>query len=424
MEKIRIKGFSVYQNGQDFIVGTTKISDLLKYTMFTERLVVDFDDDEKPIYSNTIQRKVDNSRANKIADFLINDETATFPTNIVLGIPLCAISEQHISDGLISLTFKEEVLREIERAKQGSSEYDIYVTIIDGQHRIRGVEIALERLRKNPSLTDNNGISYREKYERLLNMDIVISCFIDKSLEYQAMIFSTINRTQKRVSQDLVYSLFGLNENDSPYKTALAVSLALNGHPKSPFYRRIKLYGNDYDGTFIPPLSQSTMIKKIVSFISISSKEAENDRFKKRKQLSDDKCGVKPFRYYYAKDNDSMISDCMFFYFNSVRKYFPDLWEYDTTAKPNNVLQSTVGFEALMNLLKDILTREKITTFENTTFDDYIKSLSDLQLGDVNLFPMTTKGKKILYNSMFVKVFPDDSSVKEKNEELSKLRSA
>lgn len=131
---------------------------------------------------------------------------------------------------------------------------------------------------------------------------------MDKSLEYQAMIFSTINRTQKRVSQDLVYSLFGLTENDSPYKTALEVCLALNGHPKSPFYNRIKLYGNDYDGTFIPPLSQSTMIKRIVSFISVSSKEAENDRFRKRKELKG-YSGTKklPFREIYATDDDSSI---------------------------------------------------------------------------------------------------------------------
>ena len=52
--KIEIKGFPVYQNGQDFIIGTAKIQDLLKYTMFTERLVVDFDDNGKPVYSETI----------------------------------------------------------------------------------------------------------------------------------------------------------------------------------------------------------------------------------------------------------------------------------------------------------------------------------------------------------------------------------
>ena len=421
--EIKIKGFAVYQNGQDFIIGTAKIHDLLRYTMFTERLVVDFDDDGKPIYSETIQRHVETSRANQIADFLINDETATFPTNIVLGIPLSAIESQTIDNNIVSILLKQDVIDGINKAKQGLQEYNIYVTIIDGQHRIRGIELAMERLSKDPDFVGNDGISYKEKLERLMNMDIVISCFMDKSLEYQAMIFSTINRTQKRVSQDLVYSLFGLTENDSPYKTALEVCLALNGHPKSPFYGRIKLYGNDYDGSFIPPLSQSTMIKRIVSFISLSSKEAENDRFRKRKELKG-YTGTKklPFRDFYAFDNDSQISDCLFFYFSSVRKYFPDLWEYDTKSKPTNVLQSTVGFEALMKLLKDILSKDKSIKFEKNAFDKYVELFADLQLSDMNLFPMTTKGKKILYNSMFVNVFPEDITVVEKKSELESLR--
>lgn len=421
--KIEIKGFPVYQNGQDFIIGTAKISDLLQYTMFTERLVVGFDDDERPIYSETIQRRVENARANQIADFLINDETATFPTNIVLGIPLCAIEKQHLEDNFVTLVIKDNVIQEIAKAKQGKSNYDIYVTIIDGQHRVRGIELALERLRKTPNAVDNSGISYQEKYDRLLNMDIVISCFMDKSLEYQAMIFSTINRTQKRVSQDLVYSLFGLTENDSPYKTALEVSLALNGHPKSPFYRRIKLYGNDYDGSFVPPLSQSAMIKTIVSFISLSAKEAENDRFRKRKELlSYHGAACKPFRKFYAEGKDSLISDCLYFYFDSVRKFFPNFWAYDTKSKPTNVLQSTVGFDALMKLLRDILQRNNAFEFEKGCFDKYIESIADLQLEDTNAFPMTTKGKRILYNSMFIKIFRNDSSIKDKILEIDSLR--
>lgn len=425
MEKndVKIKGFAVYQNGQDFIIGTAKIHDLLRYTMFTERLVVDFDDDGKPIYSETIQRHVEISRANQIADFLINDETATFPTNIVLGVPLSAIESQSIENNIVTLLLKQEVIEGIRKAKRGEDTYDIYVTIIDGQHRIRGIELAMERLSKNPDYVGTDGISYKEKLYRLLNMDIVISCFMDKSLEYQAMIFSTINRTQKRVSQDLVYSLFGLTENDSPYKTALEVCLALNGHPKSPFYGRIKLYGNDYDGSFIPPLSQSTMIKRIVSFISVSSKEAENDRFRKRKELKG-YYGTKklPFREFYATDNDSLISDCLFFYFSSIRLFFPELWEYDTKSKPTNVLQSTVGFEALMKILRDILSTDNNIRFEKGAFDKYVKLFADLKLCDTNLFPMTTKGKKILYNSIFVRVFPNDISVAEKLSELESLR--
>ena len=130
-KNINIKGFPVYQNGQDFIIGTAKIQDLLQYTMFTERLVVDFDDDGKPIYSETIQRHVETSRANQIADFLINDETATFPTNIVLGIPLSAIESQTFEDNIVTLSLKEEVIEGINKAKHGEESYDIYVTIID-----------------------------------------------------------------------------------------------------------------------------------------------------------------------------------------------------------------------------------------------------------------------------------------------------
>ena len=109
--KIEIKGFPVYQNGQDFIIGTAKIQDLLKYTMFTERLVVDFDDNGKPVYSETIQRHVETSRANQIADFLINDETATFPTNIVLGIPLSAIDSQVFDNNTVTISFKNIAVR-------------------------------------------------------------------------------------------------------------------------------------------------------------------------------------------------------------------------------------------------------------------------------------------------------------------------
>lgn len=87
-----IKGFLVQQNGQDFLIGKASIRDILTYTRYTERLIIGFDEDEKPIYNPHIQRKVETARVNKIADFLINDSEAMFPTNIVLGIPMSMIS--------------------------------------------------------------------------------------------------------------------------------------------------------------------------------------------------------------------------------------------------------------------------------------------------------------------------------------------
>ena len=227
-----VKGFPVQQNGQDFLIGKASIKDILTYTRYTERVIIGFDEDENPIYNKHVQRKVETSRVNKIADFLINDQEATFPTNIVLGIPMPMIYSQKNDNGIVEIALDKRVVDQINLAKDGYSDADVFVTIIDGQHRIRGIEVAIERLQKEVA---NNNLSAKTRLDNLLNIELVVSFFIDKSLEYQAMIFSTINRTQKRVSQDLVYSLFGLSSEDTPYKTALEVTLALNAYPKSPF---------------------------------------------------------------------------------------------------------------------------------------------------------------------------------------------
>lgn len=407
MHKIGIKGFPISQNGQDFIIGKAKIGEILSYTKYTERVIIGFDENEKPIYNGHVQRKVESSRVNKIADFLINDTQATFPTNIVLGVPMSIIETQsHTNNGIIEIVFSDIVYEQVGLAKKGQDNTDIYVTIIDGQHRIRGIEIAIERLEKQINKVGGD-MSAQQRLDDLLNIELAVSYFIDKSLEYQAMIFSTINRTQKRVSQDLVYSLFGLSSNDTPYKTALEVVLALNGHPKSPFYKRIKLYGGDYDKHISPPLSQATMIKSIVALISESLKESEKDKYKSRKDLRTQR-GEKflPFREFYANNNDHMISDCLFYFFNTVRNYLSEYWQYDGLAKPNNVLQSTVGYEALLKLLVDILEDKQIKTFNNNTFVTYIQKIQFIDFSDTEKFPMSTKGRKILYLTMSLEVFP------------------
>lgn len=422
MQKIGIKGFPVSQNGQDFIIGKAKIGEILSYTKYTERVIIGFDEDEKPIYNDHVQRKVESSRVNKIADFLINDTQATFPTNIVLGVPMSIIeSQSQTNDGIIEAKFSDIVYEQVNLAKKGQDNTDIYVTIIDGQHRIRGIEIAIERLEKEINKVGGD-VSAQKRLDDLLNIELAVSYFIDKSLEYQAMIFSTINRTQKRVSQDLVYSLFGLSSNDTPYKTALEVALALNGHPKSPFYKRIKLYGGNYDKHTSPPLSQATMIKSIVSLISESLRESENDKYRSRNDLKKQK-GTKflPFRQFYASNEDYLISDCLFYYFNTVRHYLSKYWEYDGFSKPNNILQSTVGYEALLNLLVDILRNINTKTFNNDTFVPYIEKICKIDYSDIEKFPMSTKGKNILYLTLSLTLFPNTGVDDNRNCKLKNL---
>lgn len=421
-----ITGIPVIQNGQEFIIGKIKISHLIQITKYTERVIIGFDEEEKPIYNNHVQRKVEQSRVNKIADFLIHDKEATFPTNVVLGVPINAIKEQRNTGGLIEITLTDDVLSQI---KSSEEDADIYVTIIDGQHRIRGIEVAIKTLKDDifDLESKNNAdatilLTLKEALDKLLNIELVVSYFIDKSLEYQAMIFSTINRTQKRVSQDLVYSLFGLSADDTPYKTALEVVLALNGHDKSPFYKRIKLYGGNYKRGDSPPLSQATMIKNIVALISESLRESEKDRYKKRKELlSRSNSKTLPFRVYYANNQDEKISDCLFYFFNSIKSIIPNLWNYDGVSKPQNILQSTVGFEALLDLMTDIIGKENINTFEKDTFIPFISKIKDIDFADTTIFPMSTKGKKILYLSMYLALYNDNAKKKELSDLISKL---
>jgi DGQHR domain-containing protein len=438
-DKHSIKGIPVTQNKQDFIIGVFSINQILKFTKYTERLITGFDEEEQPIYNKQIQRFVEKSRVERIADFLTQDPDATFPTNLVLHIPISIIEEQQKENGFVKIKFKEKVFDEISK-KNGN----VYITIIDGQHRIRGIEVAIERLeeRINTAMRTNRAsISpeiekkldfFTQRLNDLKNINLIVSFFIDKSLEYQAMIFSTINRTQKKVSADLVYSLFGLDTSDTPQKTALQVVLSLNGHSKSPFYKRIKLYGGDYSNQTSPPLSQATMVKSVISLISENLNEAENDRYRERKELlkrSSNSGKLLPFRLYYATDRDSMISDILFYYFTAVKNTFKTkevcYWCYDSQKKPDNILQTAVGYEALLKILVDILasTDFKDNDIEEVFFASFLSRASNLDFLNQQLFPFSTKGKNILYLSMSLAIWKNlESNIKDdRQERLKKL---
>lgn len=421
LHKTTIRGIPVSQNKQDFIIGVFPIEDILRFTKYTQRLITGFDENEEPIYNGQIQRHVEPSRVGKIADFLTKDPDATFPTNLVLHIPESIIDEQYEENGYINIKLEQKVFDEIKKDNG-----DVFVTIIDGQHRIRGIEVAIKSLEteietaiKTNRHSRSDEITKKlefniQRLNDLKSINLVVSFFINKSLEYQAMIFSTINRTQKKVSADLVSSLFGLDKRDTPQKTSLQVVLTLNGHPKSPFYKRIKLYGGSYSKQSSPPLSQATMVRSITSLISENLKEAEKDRYKDRKDLLQRSTGSSkplPFRKYYASNRDYIISDIMFYYFKSVESSFinegKSFWAYDGITKPENILQTSVGYEALLKILVDILS-EPDFTIDNIN-EDYFKNklinASDLDFSNQQVFPFSTKGKNILYLSMSLKIW-------------------
>lgn len=439
----RIFGIPVNQNQQEFIVGVFKIGQILTFTRYTKRVIRDFDEKGEPIYNREIQREVENSRVEKIADFLIKDPEATFPTNLVLHIPEEVILKQRRYDGFIEIFINEKVYEEVKKEASNESAGNVYISIIDGQHRVRGIEIAIKRLQSDIKIhqqTINTGKAndelqkrleyYSKRLNDLLNIELVVSFFISKQLEYQAMIFSTINRTQKRVSESLVYSLFGLTLEDSPQKSALQITLELNAREISPFYNRIKLYGGDYDTNQTPPLSQATMVKSIVALISENLREAENDRFRKRKELfarSISSTKDLPFRKYYAANKDSSISDILFYFFSSVRKSFKvgsiSLWDFNPdTMRPTNVLQTTLGYLALLEILVDILEHlpeaKRYSTIDYQPFTDVIATID---INNHDRYPFTSKSRKILYYDISLLIWPPTSP---NDQRLTKLNEA
>lgn len=436
----RIIGIPVTQNKQDFVISVFTIKQIFKFTKFTSRLIVGYDEDELPVYNSQIQRHVESSRVNKISDFLINDPDATFPTNLVLHIPREIIDEQIDNEKSVEIQLNKKVYTEI-----GKENGNVYVTIIDGQHRIKGIELAIirlekqiEDLKKTLGTRENESLSEQLKYsqvrlEDLNKIELVVSFFIDKTLEYQAMIFSTINRTQKKVSSDLVSSLFGLTTGDTPQKTALQVVLSLNGHEKSPFYKRIKLYGGSYSRENSPPLSQASMVSSIIKLISENIRESENDRYKDRNELLNRSSGSKiylPFRKYYASNEDHVISDIIFYYFNAIKKIFlskdgESYWNINEGGNVSNIFHTTVGYDTLLKILVDILRENTISnpilTFE---FDEYLNKASKLDIGDVNRYSFNSRGKKYLYLDMSLAIFPlgyKNSKKDNRREELLSL---
>ena len=70
----------------------------------------------------------------------------------------------------------------------------------------------------------------------------------------------------------------------------------------------------------------------------------------------------------------------------------------------------------MMAIMADILEKNAINDFDKDTFPSYIAKIASLNLS-------TTKGRKILYYSMFIEIFPNDVTVASKKEELISLRS-
>lgn len=263
-----------------------------------------------------IQRELNPAREEKIGKY-VNLIDATFPNSIIL-----AISSRHASynseTNIMNIVYAEDVAK-----------------VLDGQHRIAGL---------------------RHYEGRDATFQVIVTIYIDMELEDQAIVFATINKEQKNVSNSLVADLFEFAKTRSPQKTAHNIARALNKKQGSPFYKKIKILGTAVNKE-TETITQDTFVKSLLKYIT-SDPQADRNFYKIHRgkenqlELANEKESQRLFlRNMFIIDTDDIkIAQLLFNYFYAVSLKWPNAWN---SGSDNNILNKSTGFSALMRFFKD-----------------------------------------------------------------------
>jgi len=308
-EYIKIKCLEVNQPIGKFYVGVMNYDDLERISLVDVRHMAS-KESELETYMG-IQRTLDGSRVGKIKKYLEGVD-ATFPTSII-----------------VSLSSKDTTYDSNSNTMQIADKPDV-AKILDGQHRLKG----LEGFGKSGN-----------KFQ--LNLTI----FLDVELEEQALIFATINQSQTKVNNSLVYDLFEFAKVRSPQKTAHNICKALNEKNDSPFKDKIKILGTA-DDKDKETISQATFVENLISYIS-ADKVKDRNIYKAGgtpKKANNEELKKLFFRNLFIEEKDGEIARIIWNYFKAVEKKWPIAWE---SPQANLILNRSNGFAALMFFLKD-----------------------------------------------------------------------
>lgn len=324
---IKIPVIRVEQQIGEFFVGKVTAEKLVKMSYSDIRKLTEERDVESYL---GIQRPLDKKRAKDIQNYVKNVD-ATFPTSIILSI----------EEGLATFDEATSVLT----ISNGSP-----AKILDGQHRVAGfMDLASATPIKEVCWFKNNA-------GELVPFELLVTIFVGLDMAEQANIFSTVNITQTKVSKSLVYDLETYSKCRSPQKTAHEIVVALDQHPKSPFYGKIKRLGKKI-GEF-ETLTQAALVEEIIALIS---KNAMADRdfllrqergswsqFRKGLSRSNYEDGL-VFRNAFIEDQDALILKTITAFFLAVKRKWQVAWDKENK---NSLLNRTVGVYALFRVLR------------------------------------------------------------------------
>lgn len=272
-----------------------------------------------------IQRKLSESRKKELREY-VNTYDACFPTAIILSVPeRCAVFDAD-KKCLTLMAYEDASNPEL------NVPYDRIASVLDGQHRIAGLEGL------NPGTVFN----------------INVSIFLELDAATEAYIFSVVNQAQTKVNKSLVYDLYSLATHRSPQKLCHQIAVTLNEKEGSPFYKKIKRLGSASPTTKKVAITQAAFVESLLELISSPSSMAMADRdmyMRGKTPEIGDRTGKLVFREFMINKEDMKLTGIIYKYFEAVAKRWPAAWNSENTGI---MLSKTNGFMALMRFLRNV----------------------------------------------------------------------
>lgn len=374
---IRIHVLSIDQKGKRFFVGKVSTKFFLdvytvepaEYDMYKQSvLAAQFKDegeyynylvstDKDAIDTKAFQRKEDKKRVKEIVDFLSVEEYALFPNSIIVTCDLINdfLPEEvnSIRDFYDSIT-KNTDLKNYSYLEESNGDYFLYlpkiknsILVIDGQHRIRGLE--------------DSDVIIQNSY------DILLSFIIGYDRSTIAKLFYTINYTQKSVNKSQLYHLTG---EFSRQLTEIAfmheVVRILNEIESSPFFHRIKMLGYIPDNTSESDKKYLTISQAfLIDYLVPTIVKGKSDR-----------TIYQPVFLFYYTDQTLQIEIIKFIikYFSAIKKLFKEDWENPE----NSIITKTLSIGAFLRVMHFLF-----VIFMVDHFNFNPKKIKDLTVEDI-----------------------------------------
>ena len=267
-----------------------------------------------------IQRPLKESRVTEIKKY-VTYRDATFPSSIILSVDDAYAQYDEKKREIILSNMKQG-------DKKPSIAFSNLCRVIDGQHRIAGLE----------------GFD-KETFE------VPVSLFIGSDISDQAYVFATVNLQQNKVNRSLAFDLFELAKTRSPSKTCHNIAVALDQTKGSPLYRRIKRLGVATEGRekAEETITQATFVTALLPYIS-ADPQGDRDLLLRGKSLPPTPLSdIKKFclRELFRTERDIEIGRIIEQYFQAVSSRWPHAWK---TGGKGLILNRTNGFQALMSI--------------------------------------------------------------------------